>query len=91
MIRCRGIPQPARHSQRIRKRFASPYAFSTLADQTNYYLIYNIKNQHRGDEGFPENTMLLPRNPFRHTIRIPLSNEEYSDYLHEGALLLRLI
>jgi hypothetical protein len=40
----------------------------------------------RGD-AFSENTMLLPRNPFRHSIRIPLSKEEYFDYVREGAIL----
>jgi len=42
---------------------------------------------HTGDQGFPENTMLLPGNPFRPSLRITLTREDAFDYIHEGLLL----
>jgi hypothetical protein len=36
---------------------------------------------------FPENTMLLPISPYRHSFRISLTDEEYSNYVEKGIML----
>jgi len=40
-----------------------------------------------GDEGFAEHSMLLPNNPFRPTLRVPLTRKEELDYVRDGILL----